>query len=146
MRKVCRDLRPVVLDELGLAAAIDWLGNEFEGRAGIPCAIVRPESIDLDPAQATAVFRILQELLTNVARHAGAQRVRVEMRPVDLGWELEVADDGRGLPPDALSRRDRFGLMGLRERVLAAGGRVDFQRPVEGGTQVLVHLPLAPSP
>lgn len=143
VRKVCRDLRPAVLEELGLAAAIDALVGDFEVRTGLPCAVQRPEAVSIATAHAGVLYRVLQELLTNVARHAQAGEVSVELREREGAWELEVCDDGAGLPPDALARRDRFGLVGLRERVLAAGGRIEFSRPERGGTLAIVSLPRA---
>jgi two-component system sensor histidine kinase UhpB len=141
VRNVCRDLRPAVLDELGIGPALDWLASETEARSGIVCRVERPEAVELEPARALALFRIMQDLLTNVARHSGAKNARVILQRAAGACDLEVCDDGRGLPPDALTRRDRFGLVGLRERVLAAGGRVDFSRPSGGGTCVKVRFP-----
>jgi two-component system sensor histidine kinase UhpB len=143
VRQVCWELHPAVLDELGLAAAIEWLANEFETRTGLPCELSRPDTIEIESALATAIFRILQELFTNIARHADAQSVRVEFRRLPETWELTVVDDGRGLPPDALTRADRFGLVGVRERVIAAGGQIEFEAPAGGGTRVAISLPAA---
>jgi two-component system sensor histidine kinase UhpB len=142
VRKVCRDLRPGVLDQLGLVAAIEWQAAEFQTRTGIACQLDLPEALEVEPAQATAIFRIVQELLTNVARHARATEVRIEIQRTERDLLLEVMDNGCGLPSDALARNDRYGLMGVRERVFAAGGVVDFQSAPEAGTRVEVQIPL----
>lgn len=141
VRNVCRDLRPAVLDELGIGPALDWLASETEAHSGIACRVERPEPVEIDPVRSLALFRVTQELLTNIARHSGAKSARVILRWAAGAWDLEISDDGCGLPRDALRRRDRFGLVGLRERVLAAGGHVNFQVPTSGGTCVTVRFP-----
>jgi signal transduction histidine kinase len=143
VRKVCRDLRPGVLDELGFAAAIEWQAGEFQTRTGIHCRLSMSEPLEVRADHATALFRILQELLTNVTRHAKAAGVRIEVRQGAGEITMEVADDGCGMPEDALTRRDRFGLMGLRERVLAAGGNVEFLSAPGQGTRVFVRFPIS---
>lgn len=147
VRKVCQDLRPAILDELGLAVAMEWQANEFSTRTGLPCRFHRTGEILMEPARATAIFRILQELLTNVARHAHPASVAVEVKQENRLLELVVADDGCGLPPDVWTRRGGgFGLVGIRERVLAAGGTVDFDSAPGQGTRVTVRVPCEKSP
>ena len=146
VRRVCRELRPALLDELGLAVALEWQCTEFSNRTGVKCDVVRPDAVEIDPARATALFRILQELLTNIARHAGAKAVRVEVKPEPEWLEMSVRDDGCGLPADAWTRRDRFGLMGIRERSTAAGGTAVFHSRPGEGTTVTVRIPLAEGP
>jgi signal transduction histidine kinase len=142
MRKVCHALRPAVLDQLGLAAAIDWQCAEFQARSGIRCRVSRDESFGLADAKRTAIFRILQELLTNVTRHAHASEVTVSARRIDAAFYLAVADNGRGLPEDAFARRNSFGLVGIRERALAAEGSATFEETPGGGTTVRICIPM----
>ena len=142
VRKICLDLRPAILDQLGLSAAVEWLIAEFQRRTGIGCELHQPESISIDTASAITVFRILQELLTNVTRHAQATAVSVAMRREPDKLLLEVFDNGKGLPGDALLRHDRFGLLGVRERLAAVGGKVNFISPEGGGTRVVVCVPI----
>jgi signal transduction histidine kinase len=142
MRKVCHALRPAVLDQLGLAAAIDWQCAEFQVRTRIRCRISRDESFGLADAKRTAIFRILQELLTNVARHARATEVTVSARRIEDAFHLAVADNGRGLPADAFARRNHFGLVGIRERALAAEGSATFEATPGGGTTVRICIPM----
>lgn len=141
VRKVCQALRPAVLDQLGLADAIDWQCAEFKARTGVECDVDRDETLSLDGSKNIAVFRILQELLTNVSRHAHATRVTVRAYCEETEFHLVVTDNGVGLPDDALQRKSHFGLVGVQERVLAASGTVNFQRIPEGGTIVRVCLP-----
>jgi PAS domain S-box-containing protein len=142
MRKVCHTLRPAVLDQLGLAAAIDWQCAEFQARTGIRCRVSRDECFGLADAKRTAIFRILQELLTNVTRHARASEVTVSARRSDDAFHLAVADNGRGLPEDAFARHDSFGLVGIRERALAAEGSATFEGTPGGGTTVRICIPM----
>ncbi len=143
VRKICRELRPAVLDQLGLAPAIEWQAGEFRARTGIHCAVTRPESVAVAPPQSIAVFRMFQEVLTNVARHAHANEVQVKLATGAGELMLEVADNGCGLPADALTRPDCFGLVGMRERALAAGGSVSFASESGKGTTVTIRVPLA---
>ncbi|RYD73201.1 MAG: PAS domain S-box protein, partial [Verrucomicrobiaceae bacterium] len=142
VRKICLDLRPAVLDQLGLSAAVEWLAAEFQKRTKITCEVRQPESISLKPECAITVFRIFQELLTNIARHAEATHVSVNLRVNPELLILEVEDNGRGLPDEALTRHDRFGLLGVRERALAVGGSVEFLSKPDHGTRVVVRVPI----
>lgn len=142
VRKICLDLRPAVLDQLGLSAAVEWLVAEFQKRTKIACELRQPESMSLQAECATTVFRILQELLTNIIRHAEATRVSINLRIEPETLVLEVQDNGRGLPEEALTRHDRFGLLGVRERVVALGGKVEFDGKRNSGTRVVVQVPL----
>lgn len=142
VRKLCLDLRPAVLDQLGLTAAVEWLVAEFQTRTGIACELQQPESVSIHETCAITIFRIFQELLTNVARHAKATRVSIELRQKEDKVVLDVQDNGRGLPNDALTRHDRFGLLGIRERALAIGGVVEFHSTQNVGTRVVVCVPI----
>lgn len=145
-RRISADLRPLMLDDLGLAEAAEWLVEDFGQRSGISCTLALEDTESLaalaKPA-ATALYRVLQESLTNVARHAGAQSVRIRLDARHGEALLSVEDDGRGIE-DADRRKPRsFGLKGLRERAHYLGGTADVGRMPQGGTRVLVRIPLA---
>ena len=142
-RRIATELRPRVLDDLGLVAALEWHVREFQERTGIACGFTRsPEDIVVDPARATTLFRICQEALTNVARHANATRVDLILVLVGAALRLEVRDDGRGIPEEAVADPKSLGLMGMRELVLPWGGDIHI-RGIQGrGTVVNVHIPL----
>lgn len=137
------DLRPGVLDTLGLADAVLDEASRFGGRSGIACRV--EVSPDVSPERgeiATALFRILQELFTNVARHSRATDVQVSLASTDRGTlALIVSDNGIGLKPGTLTARTSLGLLGIRERAAALDGTVSFTRPDAGGTRVEVDIP-----
>jgi PAS domain S-box-containing protein len=143
MRKLCTELRPGVLDDLGLIAAIEWQTREYQNRTGIQCQ-VRLELGDLsvDPERSTALFRILQEILTNVARHARASRVEVLLQQSGEQLVLEVKDNGRGIKENEKSGSKSLGLLGLRERAVILGGEVEIEGRAGKGTTVRVNVPL----
>lgn len=148
VRRIVTELRPSVLDELGLAAAIEWQGQEFTTRTGIALELVTNAegSSPLPDPVASAVFRMLQEALTNVARHAAARRVRVELHQDDRLLSLDVADDGRGITESELCGRHSLGLLGMRERAIACGGTVEIRGELGRGTTVSLRLPVPPMP
>ena len=144
MRRVATELRPGLLDDLGLAATMEWQAQEFAERTGIDCDLyLSDEEIVLDRDLATAIFRIFQETLTNVARHAEATEVHVELedRPDEL--VLTVRDNGKGITESQLSDPRSLGLMGIRERAHSWGGEVAFQGIPGQGTTVTVRIPNA---
>ncbi len=143
VKRISLELRPAVLDHLGLAAAIEWQAGEFEKRTGISCNVA-VETDDAVPGEdrATAVFRIFQELLTNVARHAGASNVNVLLRTAGGNLLLQVEDDGRGLSVEQLSSRTSFGIVGIRERIHGWGGELAVENAEQRGARVTVRLPL----
>ena len=142
MRSLGQRLRPALLDDLGLHSAIEWQANDFAQRTGIACDCDIDDAAELLPHRArdTAIFRILQEALTNVARHAEARRVRIEFRRLPAELRLEVADDGRGMA--SVDPVGALGLLGMRERARALGGRTEFVSTPGSGTQVIVTLPV----
>jgi PAS domain S-box-containing protein len=143
-RRISADLRPLMLDDLGLAAAVEWLIESFRERNAIECELVAPsEDLDLREPLASCVFRILQESLTNVARHSGASFVQVALARSDGEITLTVKDDGRGFSPDAPRKPDSYGLMGLRERAYLVGGRVAIDSGPGKGVRIDVRIPLA---
>jgi signal transduction histidine kinase len=142
VHEIMTQLRPEVLDRLGLAAAIGWQAGEFQRRSGIRCNVSLPaEELTLDPERSTAVFRIFQELLSNVARHAAATRIDVTARSEPGELVLTVADNGRGIDGEVANSPKSLGLMGVRERVLPFGGRVEITGMRGEGTTVTVVVP-----
>jgi signal transduction histidine kinase len=136
------ELRPVVLDKLGLAAAMEWQAREFQERSGIVCETHLPgEEISLDRDRATAVFRILQEALSNVARHANASRVVIDLRSDANNFTLIVRDDGKGIAESKVFDRGSMGLLGMRERAMVFGGTVKITGSPERGTCVTAQIP-----
>jgi PAS domain S-box-containing protein len=147
VRAIAAELRPGVLDDAGLVAAIDWQAEEFEARTAISCrflSMVPEDSLDADLS--TALFRILQEALTNVARHANATAVEIELRRDDDHAVLVIADNGRGITPRELEDVRSLGLLGMRERALLLGGGVTIVGRRGEGTTVTVNLPFHRKP
>ena len=145
VRRIAADLRPLMLDDLGLADAAAWLVEDFTGRSGIRCALDKSEGDALDEIErdvATTVYRALQESLTNVARHSGARNAWVLLKLEDGALRLEVEDDGRGMPPKAQPGSRSLGLKGMRERVHYHGGMLEVSQAPRGGTRVKVRVPL----
>lgn len=143
VRRISSDLRPGVLDDLGLGAAIEWQAAEFQRRTGTTCFVdskVGDERFDRELG--TAVFRIFQEALTNVARHADATHVDVLLERVGARVRLRVRDDGKGISPSALSSSGSLGLLGIRERARRLAGTVDIHPEPGGGSVLLLDLPL----
>jgi PAS domain S-box-containing protein len=146
VRRISTELRPGILDDLGLIAAVEWAAEEFEARTGTRCRLELLENDSaIDPDRATAVFRILQETLTNVARHANAACVHVRMFKESRDIVLEVHDDGRGATEVELSASGSLGIRGMRERALLLGGDLAIRGIPGQGTTVLVRIPLAES-
>jgi signal transduction histidine kinase len=145
VRRIVAELRPPALDG-GLAAALDWLVSEFERQTRLDCAVdVDACASLLSPDAAAMVFRIAQESLNNVRRHAGAAKVSLHLRAADAGCELRVHDDGSGFDPS--SRTAGFGILGMEERARALGGTLTIDSRPGLGTDVRLRLPLAePAP
>jgi len=142
VRQLATELRPQLIDELGLIEAIEWQAQEFEKRTGIACSVDLPEGeLDWNQDQAIAVFRIVQESLTNVARHAGAKRASVHMRQDEDRVLLEINDDGRGITEVELRNSTSFGLLGMRERARMLGGKVSIEGREGEGTTVTITMP-----
>ena len=142
IRSITTQLRPSVLDDLGLAAAIEWQAREFQQRIEIACKITSlPQEVALSPEKCTAVFRILQEILTNVARHAGATSIEISLEEHDDTFVLQVSDNGKGIKQSDISDTNSLGLLGMRERAIVFGGRVDITGTEGKGTTVTVSIP-----
>ena len=123
VRRIATELRPGMLDDLGLVATIEWAGEEFGARTGTQCRLdLPPDDIVVDPDTAVAIFRIFQETLTNVARHANAKEVRARLAIEDGNLTLEVHDNGIGIPSEKLQKGRSLGILGMRERATLLGG------------------------
>jgi PAS domain S-box-containing protein len=143
VKRVCTELRPGILDHLGLAAAIEWQAEEFQRRTQIKCEVVfDPEDIEVDPDLKTPLFRIFQEALTNILKHAKAERVKASFRRTSSNIMLKIVDNGIGITEEDLSKPNSFGLMGMRERVYPWGGKVTVSGVENEGTIVEVIIPV----
>jgi signal transduction histidine kinase len=144
--RVTRELRPGILKDFGLAAAIESQGEDFAQRTGIACNILCTDH-DLDPDYDTALafFRVFQEALTNVSKHAGATEVNVRLMQEGDEVVLEIADDGCGLAATDLQKPRSFGLRGIRERLASLGGRLDLTDIQPHGTRLALRAPLLPA-
>jgi sigma-B regulation protein RsbU (phosphoserine phosphatase) len=143
VQRISSELRPGVLDHLGLPAAIKWQAGEFRDRAGIQCIMsLLPEDVELDQNLSIAVFRIFQETLSNVVRHAEATKVEIDLLQTDGILTLEVRDNGKGISDEQISNPASFGLMGIRERVGFLGGSLKIRGIPGKGTTMTVNLPL----
>ncbi|OLL31132.1 hypothetical protein BTH42_13035 [Burkholderia sp. SRS-W-2-2016] len=145
LRRIAADLRPVMLDDLGLVAALDWLANDFTRRYGIEVARrIEPLDAAYSRQRATALFRIVQEALNNVARHADASAVELTLDTRGPDCMLRIADNGRGAcrPPPGDTRHKPFGLIGVRERAHTLGGSVRIDTADNAGFAVTVTFPL----
>lgn len=144
VRRIATELRPGVLDQLGLVAAMEWQASTFQKRYGIACRLMLPAGeVELNAQRSTALFRMLQEALTNVVRHAGATSVTITLDKTDTEVRLTVEDNGKGLSEESQSAPRALGIVGMRERALALGGAVRLQGIPGSGTTVGVSLPLS---
>ena len=145
VKKICTELRPGILDMLGISAAIKWQAGEFQNRSGIPCEVAVQDDIKLDRDRTMALFRIFQEALTNIHRHANASRVMVTLTEQDGKVILEVSDNGKGIAEEEILRSNSFGLLGMRERVYPWGGNVHVSSGPNKGTKITVTVPTGES-
>lgn len=145
-RRMAADLRPLMLDDLGLVPAIEWLASSFTKRCGVPCRLEISTEFErelLEP-QATALFRIVQESLSNIAKHASASQVVISMDKFSSTVSLVVKDDGCGFFTTGARKPRSLGIMGMRERAQLLGGQVVLSSVFGKGTSVEVSLPLSP--
>lgn len=142
-RRIIEDLRPTLLDNLGICAALRWQGEEFAKRTGCTCHTRCPEAEQQPSAeQSVAIYRIVQEALTNIAKYAKAQSVRVELLREEDRWHLRVHDDGVGIDPDKQHHPTSHGLISIRERVRALDGEVSVKGHPGEGTSIAISLPV----
>lgn len=145
VRRIAAELRPGVLDRLGLQAAIEWRASEFERRSGVRCRVVtHAPPPALDPLQSTEVFRVFEEVLTNIGRHSHATRVRITIKRERDKFALHVYDNGRGISLEAVESEHSLGLIGMRERATLLGGTLTVSRGRRRGTLAVVRIPLKP--
>ena len=145
VKRISTELRPGILDHLGLPAAIEWQAGEFQKRTGIRCDIEGDhDDLVLDRERSTAIFRVFQETLTNIARHAKAKKVKVLLREDVDDVVLHVEDNGKGISETHLSDPKSLGLIGMRERVHFWGGNLDIHGIRNKGTKVIVRIPRGP--
>ena len=146
VREIATTLRPSVLDQLGLEAAIEWQAQDFHHRTGIACTTsISPDHIHVDTEQSTVLFRILQEVLTNVVRHAHATEVDIRLEETREHVMLHVKDNGKGITAAEQSGIEAFGLLGMRLRAQQQGGTFDIHGTSGEGTTVTVKIPLSPT-
>lgn len=147
-RRIVDDMRPAVLDDLGLLAAIEWLAEDFHTRTGIECRVrCIEDEANLDKQRSTALFRILQEALTNILKHSGASKVEIEFFHSENLVKLSVGDNGCGISGTRRavaisSDLKSYGMLGMTERIAQFGGRIVFGSPTEGGLHIDLVLPL----
>ncbi|HRP54939.1 PAS domain S-box protein [Agriterribacter sp.] len=143
VRRMCSELRPALLDDLGLIAAMEWQAREFEKNTGIVAELTLPaEALMLEPEIKTGLFRIFQESLTNIARHAQARLVRVNLLEKDNSLVLNIGDDGKGFNTSLLNEKRTLGILGMEERSLMMGGKYIIKSEPGRGTTVKVTVPL----
>lgn len=141
--RISSDLRPTILDDLGLLEAIEWQAQQFEARTGIACQIDSfVENVDLSCEKTTAVFRVLQEALTNVLRHAHATRVNITIAEEEAVFAFELRDNGRGITEDEKTGSRSLGLIGMRERAHLVGGTIEIIGDGERGTVLTLRVPI----
>ncbi|MDB6111367.1 MAG: Response regulator receiver sensor signal transduction histidine kinase [Pedosphaera sp.] len=147
VRRISTELRPGILDHLGLVAAIEWQANEFQTRTGIQCRFAHAlDRTILDENLNTAFFRIFQETLTNIIRHANATRVEVDLYDEEGHLILEIRDNGRGITRQQIFNMKSIGLLGMRERAGLLGGEVRIQGAPKTGTKVTISIPCTAPP
>jgi len=142
MRRIASELRPSILDDLGLPEAIEWQAQQFQARTGIVCRCdCSLENLEFDPDQSTAVFRIFQEALTNILSHADATAVEVVARSDQGEFVLTISDNGKGITEDEKSSRRSLGILGMRERAHLIGGKLEISGTNGRGTVLSVRIP-----
>jgi signal transduction histidine kinase len=143
VRKIASELRPSLLDDIGLVAALDWQSNEFKKRFDIPVHFTSErEELKIDPAIATGLFRMYQETLTNVARHAHATKVESSLGIDNENIILTIADNGKGFDASNIKNRKTLGLLGMKERAIIIGGILDIKSDPKKGTTVIISVPI----
>jgi signal transduction histidine kinase len=143
VRRIASEIRPSILDDFGLVAAMEWQAAEFERVSGVRCTFVsNVDSVDLDPEICAGVFRIVQEALTNITRHAEATAASITVTASDAEFIVDVEDNGIGFDVSSVARKHSLGLLGMRERARLAGAVLDIRRRSQGGTTVELRVPV----
>jgi len=144
LRRIASNLRPRALDEGGLYFALQGLREDFVERYGIPCTLLADEAeLRLDDAASTAIFRIVQEALTNIARHAGASSVTMNLFRLNGDLLVTIRDDGIGIRPEDMEKAASLGLIGMRERVWGMRGEISISAESPSGTRIDIVLPVS---
>jgi two-component system, NarL family, sensor histidine kinase UhpB len=144
-RRIAADLRPLILDDLGLLAALEWITQDFSRRTSIRCHLhVEDAMAQIDTRIQSALYRAVQEVLTNVARHAHATNVTIDLTQNEAGVHLCMRDDGCGMTLEDQKKHNSFGLLGMRERVYILGGTMLIESTLGSGTCITLNMPLAP--
>jgi PAS domain S-box-containing protein len=146
VRRIATSLRPTILDDLGLIPALEWQAQEFQGRTGVQCQMTTASDMTntaLEGERATALFRIVQELLTNVMRHAEASKVNLDLRQKDNFVVLTIQDNGRGISKLEIEQGTSLGLLGIKERIAPFGGKLQIHGETGKGTRATVFIPLS---
>jgi len=147
VRRISTDLRRGILDDLGLVPAIEWLCDDFLGRHGIPCSMdFETKSVEIGRERVIGVFRIVQEALTNVARHSGAGNVALELKVKPAAYVLTIEDDGRGFDPAEIPNPTSLGLLGMKERARYLGGDITVISAPKKGTKIVLTIPKKSGP
>jgi signal transduction histidine kinase len=142
VRRISSELRPSLLDDLGLIAAIDWHLKEFEKRSGVITEFEEPENdFNIPDSVKTGLFRIFQESLTNVARHASSSKVKVSLQKKNGSFILSIADDGKGFEKQMTKNKKTLGILGMKERTAMMGGSYEINSEPGKGTLVVVSVP-----
>jgi PAS domain S-box-containing protein len=142
VKQICTDLRPTLLDHIGLGAAMEWQCEQFQERTGVECG-VDVESDIFKGDTAVALFRVFQEALTNVTKHSEATKVEAKLKKENGNIVLEIHDNGVGLTGDQISKRHSFGLLGMRERLYPFGGMISIEGKKQRGTTLTAIIPVA---
>lgn len=143
VKRISSELRPSIIDDLGLAAAVEWHVEEFQKRTKINCRLkIDPEDMDLQESISIALYRIIQEALTNIARHSKANTVKIDLLQKDSKLNLSISDNGVGLKSSDINNTRSLGILGMKERARALQGRIQFKNPKKKGTKILVSIPL----
>jgi PAS domain S-box-containing protein len=142
VQRLARELRPQILDDLGLSAALEWLSQDIQKRTGLRCAFISmTDDQPLSSERATALFRICQEALTNIVRHAEATDVHIDLGRINGNVELEIRDNGKGIADERLNDAKAIGLFGMRERASLVGGQISIKGVTGQGTLIKVRMP-----
>jgi signal transduction histidine kinase len=143
VQKISSDLRPHILDDLGLAAAIEWLTNEFKKKTGIRCKLELHEIEELEEDIKISLFRIFQASLANIMLHAKAKSITVRLTLTDRLLTLIIADDGVGIEQEQLNSPKSFGIIGMKERVKSIAGKFTISSKINKGTKITVRVPIS---
>ena len=143
VRRIARELRPDILDKLGLKDAIEWQAEEFTKRTGIDCIVsISSGEIEYDHDLSTTIFRIVQESLTNVARHSGASISRIGLKFDNGNINLTIDDNGKGITEDEIENTKSLGIVGIKERVYSVNGKLTITGHIEKGTKISIIIPV----